>query len=305
MVMKPEIHIILVNWNGWRDTVECIASLEGLEYPRVEIVVVDNGSTNDSVRELRRHCPDHTLLLSERNRGFAGGTNLGIRYAMRQGADYLWILNNDTVVEPESLDALLERMRESGRTGICGSRLVYLDQPDVLQALGGGTYNRWLGITRYIGEGAPARMKVDAGEIERQLAYVSGASMLVSRRFIEEVGLMNEEYFLYYEELDWMERAEGRFELGFAPDSIVYHKEGASIKANTLQRNRKSKLADYYQLRNRIRFTRNYHPFMLPTVYLGLCAALLNRIYRLQWDRVPMILGLMARFGNDNKAPLP
>ncbi|MDZ7771562.1 MAG: glycosyltransferase family 2 protein [Balneolaceae bacterium] len=294
---RPEIHIILVNWNGWRDTLECIASLEELDYPNARIVVVDNGSTNDSVRQLRSRCRDHTLLESGRNLGFAGGTNLGIRHAMEEGADYLWILNNDTVVESQALDRLLERMQGEPRIGICGSRLIYLDQPEVLQALGGGTYNRWLGITRYVGEGGPARMEVEPADIERQLDYISGASMLVSRRFIEEVGPMNEEYFLYYEELDWMERAGGRFELGFAPHSVVYHKEGASIKANTLQRNRKSKRADYYQLRNRLLFTRNYHPLMLPTVYLGLLGALLNRIFRKQWDRVPMILGLMAAAG--------
>lgn len=302
---KPEIHIILVNWNGWRDTLECIASLEALDYPNARIVVVDNGSTNDSVRELRRRSPDHTLLLSERNRGFAGGTNLGIRHAMEEGADYLWILNNDTVVEPEALDALLERMERDPETGVCGSRLLYLDQPEVLQALGGGTYNRWLGVTRYLGEGGPARMQVDPDEIEEQLSYISGASMLVSRRFIEEVGLMNEEYFLYYEELDWMERAGDRFAIGFAPGSVVYHKEGASIKANTLQRNRKSKLADYYQLRNRLLFTRNYHPWMLPTVCLGMLAALLNRAWRKQWDRIPMILGLMVNFGGDTRGERP
>lgn len=299
--MRPEVHVILVNWNGWRDTVECVASLEGLDYPNVHIVIVDNGSTNDSLRELRRRCPGHTLLESEHNRGFAGGTNLGIRHAMEREADYLWVLNNDTIAEPGSLDALVRRMEGDRRTGICGSRLVYHDRPDVLQALGGGTYNRWLGITRYLGDGAPARMEVDAEEIEERLEFVSGASMLVSRRFVEEVGLMNEEYFLYYEELDWAERADGRFGLGFAPDSVVYHKQGASIKANTLQRNRRSRAADYYQLRNRLRFTRNHHPLMLPTVYMGLAGAMVNRALRLQWDRIPMILGLMVHYKNGNE----
>lgn len=297
--MKPLVHVILVNWNGWRDTVACVDSLGEAGYPRMEVTVVDNGSGDDSVEEIRRRCPEATLLRSPSNLGFAGGNNLGIRRALEEGADYCWILNNDTVVEKGALAALVDRMEGDTRAGICGSTLLYHDRPDTVQALGGGTYRPLLGITRSLGEGEPAAAERDVRAVEARMDYVAGASMLVSRAFLEEVGLMSEEYFLYYEEIDWALRAGERFRLAWAPGSRVRHKEGAAIGGGSARPSARSRLSDYYQLRNRLRLTRRHYPALLPAVWLTLLAALLNRLGRGQWDRVPMILKIMFNLGTD------
>lgn len=297
--MSARVAVILVNWNGWRDTARCLQALGELDYADFFTVVVDNASSDGSAEELRSRFPGVTLLQSERNLGFAGGNNLGIRHALEEGFDYCWLLNNDTVPEPGALAALVARMEEDPGVGICGSRLVYEERRNTLQALGGGTYHPWLGVTRSLGEGEDAGLKVDRAAVEQQLDYVAGASMLVSRDFLETVGMMREDYFLYYEEMDWAERARGRYRLGFAPDSVVYHREGASIGGGSADPAGRSRLADYFQVRNRLRFTRRHHPAKLPAVYLTVLAALGARILRGQWGRAAMILRLMFTYMNE------
>lgn len=292
----PNVFIILVNWNGWSDTKECLQSLEKLDYPNFSAVLVDNGSDEPIADKIGEYEFNITLIECTENKGFAGGNNEGIKYALDHGADFMWLLNNDTVVEEGALSALVSRARENPKIGICGSKLLYYHYPDTIQALAGGIYNRWLGVTRNIGQNKKAQHKLSREEIERRLQYVAGASMLVSRSFIEEVGLLSEEYFLYYEEMDWAMRGEEKFDLGFAPESIVYHKEGASTGGNQLQQKERSVRADYYQLKNRLMFTYKFFPVFLPTVYLTVFYALIKRMIRGQWRRIPMIFKLMINF---------
>ncbi len=296
IINAPKVFIILVNWNGWEDTIECLQSLEALDYPNREVVVVDNGSTDQSVSKIRAEYPDITLVGSKKNTGFAGGNNLGIKYANEKDADYYWLLNNDTVVEKDALSALVERMEENPAIGICGSKLIYYHQRDTVQALAGGQYNKWLGVSTNIGGQAAVDVEINPEEVEDRLDFVIGASMLVSREFIREVGLLNEEYFLYYEEIDWATRAKGKFKVGFAPESIVYHKEGASIGGKQALPAEKSRKSDYYQIKNRLKFTASFYPLCLPVVYATVILAIFNRVLRGQWDRIPMIIKLMFSF---------
>ena len=297
---KPSVYIVLVNWNGWQDTIECLQSLEQLQYPNYTLVVVDNGSTDQSVQKIEQQFADVVLIESEENRGFAGGNNLGIEYALEQQADYLWLLNNDTTVEPDALDHLVNRMEADPEIGICGSKLIYYHQRDRVQALGGGCFNKWLGTVHTIGDQQPVDSSFKLEKVEAKLDYIIGASMMVSRRFLKEVGEMNEAYFLYYEEIDWAMRAEGKFKLGFAPKSVVYHKEGASTGGQKAQEIDRSKRSDYYQLKNRLKFTYHFYPLYLPFVYVSIFYALINRLKRGQWDRVPMIIKLIFTFNSRN-----
>lgn len=235
--------------------------------------------------------PPLVLVRNEENLGFAGGNNVGLRYVIARGDfDYVWLLNPDTVVRPDSLRHLVEAMEADPAMGACGSTVLYYGAPDTVQVLGGARYNRWLALPNHIGLGRPAAAPVDAADVARGMTYVYGASMLVSRGFLEDVGLLDEDYFLYFEELDWAMRARGRYGLGFAPRSVVYHREGTKLGAG---RN-KSFVSDFYFMRNRIRVTRKYNPRVLPTVYVALAAALLRRAQRGQWDRVRMIAKLMV-----------
>lgn len=295
------VYIVLVNWNGWCDTHACLGSLSGLDYPNTRVVVVDNASKDGSEAKLRTLHPTVTLLQSGANLGFAGGNNVGLRYALARGADYVWLLNNDTLVEPDALSRLMVRMREGAQqqppVGLCGSTLIYEQQRDTVQALGGARYNRWLGSVEHLGQHQPRAHPIDAAAVERRLDYLIGASILASRAFLERVGLLQEDYFLYFEELDWAARSRGHFSLAYAPGSVVYHKEGSSIGGSDRAKGEKSYTADLYALKNRVRFTRRFYPWALPTVYLGLAVALLNRARRRQWRRVWLVLHIMLRGG--------
>jgi GT2 family glycosyltransferase len=206
------------------------------------------------------------LVIGGRNHGFAGGVNIGIRFALANPfAGYVWVLNNDTVVAPDCLSRMQKRMQGDREVGMCGSRIIFYSQCDVVQALGGARFQPWTGRSRLIGNSQAATRPVSTIEVERQFDHLSGVSMLVSREFLEDVGLMDESYFLYYEETDWAMRAKGRYRLAYADDALVYHKEGASIGSNH-QRARRSPLSCYFLVSSRIRFTRKFFPWALPSV---------------------------------------
>ena len=331
--------IVLLNWNNWSDTLECLESLFRLDYPDFKVVVCDNASTDGSqekirawaageleiVTELRlpgasgRSCPkpvvmtelerdaaehgdgevpaESRLLLVHNgaNLGFAGGNNVGLRYALRcADIDYCWVLNNDTIVAADALQKLVERMAKSPMPGLCGSTILEYRHPERINALGGALYNRWLGLAWHLGRSRSWPRKIEVGSVEKKMDYVVGASMFVSREFLLKVGLMEDSYFLYFEELDWAVRARGMFPMAWAPESLVYHKVGGSIGTRSHPA-RKSWTSDFYTLRNRIRFTRRYYPYALPTVYLGLIGAIILRLLFGQWRRALMVARLMVR----------
>lgn len=331
---NPRVAVVVLNWNGWGDTLECLETVFRNKYSSYSVIVCDNGSEDGSLGNIRawaegrldacvpkkhplRHLsfppvpkpityveydraqaelggeaddtwPRLVLIQTGGNLGYAGGNNVALRYTMRRGGfAYVWLLNNDTVVEPDALIHLVQRMRDSSDAGICGSTLLYRDQPDTIQALGGATYNKWLAVPRHLGGRSPANRAVEAGAVEARLSYIVGASMLVSQTFVREVGPLCEDYFLYFDEIDWAVRARGRYRLAYAPRSIVYHKEGGTTEGG------KSFTSDFYALTNRLVFTRRYYPWALPTVYLGLIVSLVNRVRRRQWDRVSMIVRII------------
>jgi len=236
------------------------------------------------------------LIQTGANLGYAGGNNVALRYVLAQGdADYVWILNNDTVVRPDALSELVKYGEQHGDVGLCGSVLLDYEQPERVQALGGARFNGWLATHRALGAGRSAAEVPEPGAVERQMSYVIGAAMFASRQWLEETGLLCEDYFLYFEEIDWAVRGADRLRLGFAARSVVYHKNGASTG-----RPSDSPRADLLALRNRLLFTRKRMPWALPTVWLGLLAALVNRLRRGQADRVGPLLAVM--FGRTRSA---
>lgn len=309
------VAVILVNWNGWRDTIECLESLLLLTCPGFNIVVCDNGSVDDSLHQIRNWAdrkqirydeyqraeaetgdsrvaaPLLTLIRNDKNLGFAGGNNVGIRYAMRADSDFFWLLNNDTVTEPDALTHMVARMQPN--VGICGSTVLSYYDRQRIQALGGGLYCHWIGLPWHYGRCSKWGGNIDLQRAESRMNYIEGASMLVSRKFIREVGLLSEDYFLYFEEADWALRAKDRFSLGYAPQSVVYHKLGGSIGTSSNPA-KKSYTCDYYNIRNRLLFTRRFYPAALPTVRLVIVAELLVRLCLGKWDRAVMIFRLLC-----------
>jgi GT2 family glycosyltransferase len=275
--------VVIVNWNGWANTFDCVHSLRALAYPRLEIVVVDNASYDNSEAKLRQAFPHITVLQTGVNLGYAGGNNLGIRWALARGADYIWILNNDTIVNPGALTALVDKINSDPQYAMCGSLLVYDHERERVQACGGARFNWATGTARYIGEGiSPSRLPAVA-TVEAELDYVLGASLLVRQSFIETGGLLDERYFLYFEELDWAARLQKGQKLGFAPRSIVYHKDGATIgknRPNWQMPAQKRFHSEYYLLRARFLFYRKQRPVLIPCVATATILSILWRLVR-------------------------
>jgi GT2 family glycosyltransferase len=205
------------------------------------------------------------IVPTGRNGGFSAGNNVGIRFAMaRADVGYVWLLNNDAVVAPDALSTMVARLEQDPDIGICGSRLLNYEQPCDVQALGGARYVRWRARARMLlPSDFPGLTGVQLrSAVEARMGYAIGASMLAPRRFIETVGELSESYFLYFEEVDWIRRAEGRFRLGYCPDSVVYHRLGASTgKASN------SQLLWFHLSRSRVRFVARFDPWALPFVF--------------------------------------
>lgn len=299
--MQPKVYIIVLNYKNWSDTNACILSLLKLNYTNFEIIIVDNNSENGSVNEIsnfiiNNNIPRCTLIPHTENKGYAAGNNVGIKCALEKGdLDFLWILNNDTEVEANSLENLVKFCANNPSKKIIGNTLLFHHNPTYIQALGGG-YNKWFGTGYNLHEGEVW----DKNKVYdfSQLKYPVGASIFVTNEYIAKVGLITEDYFLFYEEIDWIKSGEKYFNnfIGICTEAIVYHKEGASM-GNNAQEKAVSTFSEYYSLRNRIKFTLKFYPYTLPIVYLGFIGVIYNRIKRKQFNRISTILKLMFTLG--------
>lgn len=330
---RPRVHIILLNWNGWRDTVECMESLLNQDYANYQIVVCDNASDDGSLDnieawargELEASHSSNQMLASlvkpaiEKpitlarisaeiaqkldtpvegpvviienggNIGFAAGNNTGFRFALAQGTDFCWLLNNDTVVAPDALSKMVEHSSRLAREGIpntCGSIQRFYDDPSVVQALGGFAYDKRNAVTappfgRY--KKLTELRENDFLEANQHLDAIHGCSLLAPREFLKQVGLMDERFFLYYEEIDWALRARNKFTLTYSPEAFVYHKEGASIGSTGFKRAR-SAFAEYHLIKSRMLFCRKHEPRKVIGVAVYALLQAVNRIRQRRFD---------------------
>jgi GT2 family glycosyltransferase len=247
------VYIIILNWNGWQDTVECVDSCRKLTYPNFRILLVDNGSTDGSEGLLRERFPDLEFIQTGANLGFAGGNNVGMKYALDKGADYVWLLNNDTVVDGDALAELVRVAASGEKTGIVGSKIYYLAEPRKIWFAGGiWRTNKSYASHRGLND-------VDAGQYNEvcEVDYITGCSLLIKSRVIRDIGMMNEEYFLYWEEIDWNAAAARRgWKIVYVPRSMVWHRVSSSLQQQGYLQNR-------YTIRNCLRFFRRYEPARL------------------------------------------
>jgi GT2 family glycosyltransferase len=267
----PSVTIVILNWNGWQDTLACAASCRLLSWPNLRIIIVDNGSTDSSEERLREHITDLDIIQTGENLGFAGGCNVGIRHAMELGADFVWLLNNDAVVEPASLTALTVALQNDTEAACAGSKIYYLDDPQRIWFAGGIWENGWLRL-RQRGAG-----RIDHGEFDapKRVAALSGCSMLLRSQAIERLGLLNEDYFLYWEDVDWCARAgKAGFTVLFTPSSRVWHKVSAAAAP-------RSRLQYYYYTRNGLYFCCRYDLLSLPLLLLYTSADVLAGLLKM------------------------
>ena len=261
----PTVYIILLNWQGWQDTIACLDSLKSLEYTNYRVLVVDNGSADDSVARIRAAHPGVLILETGHNLGFSGGCNVGIRRALEEGADYVWLLNNDTTVDPQALTTMVAVAVADPGVGAVGSVLYYLDSPKDIQAWGGGRVCFWSGRAHH--HLTPVTSS--------WLHYLTAASILLYRRALEDVGLLDEKtFFMYWEDTDFSFRLrKAGWRLAVADQSIVLHREHAATGKGC-------PLLDYYFNESAVRFFRRYAPIPAWPISVGVLGRLTKRVLR-------------------------
>jgi len=269
MRAQPKVTCILINWNGWQHTVECLTALQKCTYSNFTVIVVDNGSTNDSVAKIKAAHPNILILESRKNLGFAGGNNIGIRHALAQGAEYVWLLNNDTEAAPDALSALMAKVLTDKRIGAVASVCYYADRPSIVQAWAGARVNLWIGYARNSTE----------PHSDDWFHSLYGASMLISRPALEDAGLLDEGFFHYWEETEFCLRLRKKgWRLAAAPDSRVLHKVGASTGGNSL-------VLDRYFTASGLRILRLHSVMPRLAMSVFISVRFVRRIVRFQFSR--------------------
>lgn len=259
MGTEPNVAIIILNWNRFRDTAECLESVFKIRYSNYSVVVVDNGSEDDSAAEIEKSFDRVVLIRNKENLGYAEGNNVGIRHALENGADYIWLLNNDTVVDRGALVAMVDLAEKDRGIGILGSKIYYFDQPEILW-FAGATIDWNRAISPHIG-----RMEKDVGQYDRETEVdrVTGCSMLVRRDVFDEIGMFDEKFFLYAEEVDLCVRARAKgYRNVYVPKSVVYHKISVSSGENSVP------IYAYYNTRNFLYLIRKNIPFPRREYYI-------------------------------------
>lgn len=342
-IKRIRAYVVLLNWNGWRDTQACLESVyrcvgagrfrEGL----YRVVVCDNNSSDGSVgrieawagggvdnaledplrdslpealrplvsppvtkpvvmmrftrAEAEQFCnaPMGSVVLPEgvslvvvengENRGFAAGNNPGVRFALADGADYIWLLNNDTVITAQALERLVEYMEARPGVGAAGTAIYFAGAPERLQTWGGGRLTRWLGRDVFTPEGTTVQ-------------YICGTSMFLRREALLQTGLLDEGFFFYWEDADLSRRiAQRGWELAVVGEAKIYHRFSASVGGGSLN-------SDIYRASALIRYFRKHRVFWPFPVAAHISGMLFNRLFRGQFNRLwPVFRQLRHCFG--------
>ena len=353
-----KVAIIILNWNGWKDTLECLESVFRNTYPNYQVIVIDNGSTDGSIEKIKAWAdgkqevltpePTHPLYylshppvkkpipyiyytreeaekggnfkLEEKlteewqeqrkpnykelnptssypliliqtgeNLGFAVGNNVGIKYAMtKDNFDYIWLLNNDTVMNKDALTQLINNIKSCSGVGVVGSKLLKYHKYNFIQTTGGGRIFPWIGIEKGI-----AVNQEDKGQWDKEiiLDYITGASFLTKTDVVHHVGLIDEKFFLYWEDADWCERIKIKgYQLNYAYKSKIWHKETATIGI-------RSPVQDYYGTKNALIFMERYYKkYWVLGALISFIGKILNRIMRNNYTGLRYIIKAYVDF---------
>jgi len=256
---KSKVSVIILNWNGLEDTIECLESLKKINYPNYEVILVDNGSKGNDVQVLEEKFGDYIhLIQNDKNYGYTGGNNIGMRYVVRDSAsEYVLILNNDTVVAPDLLDHMVQVAESDPSIGMVGSKVCYYDCHGRIQGVG-GKVNMRTGQASLIGF-----KEIDTGQYdtEQEVDYIFGCCLLVKTEAVRKIGLFDESYFCYWDETDYCFRARAAgYKVVYAPAATVWHKASLQVKVwdKSPAGGSVGGLSYYYMARNNFRFMRKH-----------------------------------------------
>lgn len=314
-----KVTVLIINYKNWHDTIECLESVFKSNHKDLEVIVVDNSPDNTSITKLEKWTkgtlninqtrypelvfpeiakPLDCVLLSEEefyitqttkpltiikaknNKGFAAANNIFLKKQLQRNetGEFVFMLNNDTVIPPDTITNLIKNYKTNPKIGLAGCTLLEYNNSTKVQSVG-GVYSRFFGITKQVLEGVSLE-SLKALENKRTIDYPAGAAMFLSTEVLKTLGLLNQEYFLYFEELDWVKKGESQYQTTYFDDCLVYHKGGVSIGSNE-----KSYLSDKYSIINRINFAKTHNKKFLTTVYLGVFLAIFKRFLALKFNR--------------------
>ena len=271
----PLVHIIILTWNHWDVTAVCLQSLTQLTYPNYQIIIVDNGSSDDTVSHIQQQYPDITLISNGQNLGFAAGCNIGLQHALNQQADYALLLNNDTLVPPDLLQALVQQAQTLPNVGILTPMLSYLDDPTKLWFAGSQRHPLTL---EAVGFGPTGPRHTPEAKLQ-EVDYVFGTAMFLPTAVLQKVGLFDEQFFFYYEDMDLCLRMQtAGYQLYVIPQATVQHGIATSTEAF-------SHLRAYHKARGSVIFFRKHGRFRLPIIIPYRLASTLRTLLRFTRQR--------------------
>lgn len=288
---NPIVTVIILNFGQPGTTIACLQSLVQLPSPPTTIIVCDNGSSKAGSQAIlewgtKQFGTENTDIMDAgftgqpakpvkfvfiqngANVGFAQGNNPGIRYGLVNGSDFIWLLNNDTTVHPQALEHLLHCVEED-QSHITGSTIVFDDDQTTVQCAGGCSYSPITSIFKPAMGGVAVEEAIKSSDNIPHLDYIYGASLFVQQQVFRKCGLLNEDFFLFYEEIDFCERArKAGFKLGWCRDSIIYHKVSQTIGRPDSADKKKIAFANYHENLSTLLFTRKFYPYLLPLAIL-------------------------------------
>jgi GT2 family glycosyltransferase len=280
---EPRVSIVILNWNSYEVTLDCLLSLRKMDYHNFEVVLVDNGSVDDSPARLVQSAPEIRLIRNETNLGFAGGCNVGMRDALRRGTDYVLLLNNDTIVAPDFLSQLVSLAESDAKIGAVSPKILFFDHPDRLN-YAGGEHRRWRLFPKMIG-----LRHLDDGRYDkiREVSFLTGCAFLIKADVVRRIGVLEEVYFHFYEDIEWSLRAlKAGYKEMYVPTAVIWHKEHY-----VTNKNQGNGFIEFYLARANMIFARKHvplrlWPFKMPFFGAWMIYRTLVFAYRWDWEKV-------------------
>ncbi len=293
--MNPKVYLLVLNWNMPDDTIECLRSLQAQDYDNFTIVLIDNASEDDSVKVLSAEFPDIRIIVNKQNLGFAEGNNIGIRYAIENNADYIFILNNDLTLKEDCLRRLIAAGEKTPKSGMLAPKVYYYDDPKVINSL--GTSIDWFRLRPHLS----FCNQIDKGQFKenRDAQILVGCALMIKKRVVEKIGMLDKDFFMLHEEADWCLRSlKAGYRNIVIPEAVAFHKASKTMKKFLTP-------AIYYSIRNFLYLSYKNAPLVgrlkvfLGLVYLVFKNAILLMSKNLQKNSIAFFCGIFDYLKKD------